>query len=143
MFIIEKLLVCAILLYEEIITKEYYWKVLDEVFLQNYNNEMLLYLECEKNIKEAIIYIRTHVDYLTLDYEIFGKFLMEELNKYYNQISDIHKFANRMYSLWESIPEIIQNDEPFFILSYADDPLSWGDEKQSIDIYESMLNYYK
>ena len=48
-----------------------------------------------------------------------------------------------MYSLWESLPGNIQNIEPFFTLSYADDPLSWGDEEQTRNIYEYMLNYYK
>lgn len=28
-------------------------------------------------------------------------------------------------------------------ICYADDPLSWGDEKQSREIYEEMLEYYE
>jgi len=34
----------------------------------------------------------------------------------------------------------IQDIEPFWTLSYADEPLSWGDEEH---INECMLNYYK
>lgn len=39
-------------------------------------------------------------------------------------------FASRMYSLWKNLPSNIQNQQPFFTLCYADDPLSWGDEKE-------------
>ncbi len=31
----------------------------------------------------------------------------------------------------------------FWTLSYADDPLSWGDEKQTSYTYERMLSYYR
>ncbi|MCI8403228.1 MAG: hypothetical protein HFI38_14250 [Lachnospiraceae bacterium] len=44
---------------------------------------------------------------------------------------------------WESLPGNIQNIEPFWILSYADDPLSWGDEEQTRNIYKQMLHYYE
>ena len=47
-----------------------------------------------------------------------------------------------MYLLWKSLPGEIQDKQPFFTLSYADDPLSWEDEKQTRFIYENMLNYY-
>ena len=47
-----------------------------------------------------------------------------------------------MYGLWESLPGNIQDIEPFWTLSYADEPLSWGDEEQTRDIYEYMLDYY-
>ena len=48
-----------------------------------------------------------------------------------------------MHSLWESLPENIQNIELFQALCYADDSLSWGDEDQTKNIYEYALNYYK
>lgn len=48
-----------------------------------------------------------------------------------------------MYSLWENLPGNIQDIEPFWTLSYADDSLSWGDEEQTRNIYEHILNYYK
>ena len=48
-----------------------------------------------------------------------------------------------MYSLWEVLPTTIQHKQPFYMLSYADDPLSWGDIEQSRSIYENVLNYYQ
>ena len=103
---------------------------------------ILLYLEWETDIKKAVIYIRTHIDYNSLDYNRFGKILMGKLKAVYENCSDIKYFASRMFGLWENLPGNIQDIEPFWILSYADDPLSWGDEEQTRDIYEYMLDYY-
>ena len=127
----EKLLVYAILLYEELITENEYNKWLDELFLNTPENDDLLYLEGETDIKKAIIYVRTHIDYQNLDLEWFGRILMSKLERIYVNCSDIKYFADRMYSLWESLPGNIQNIEPFWALCYADEPLSWGDEKQT------------
>lgn len=57
--------------------------------------------------------------------------------------ADIKQFANKMYSLWKNLPDKLQDEQPFFQLSYADDPLSWGDEKQTRSIYEKMFHYYE
>ena len=139
---IEELLVYAILLYEELITEDVYNKRLDELFLDNPENDDLLSLEWETNIENAVIYIRTHVDYKSIDYDEFGRILMSRLKVFYESCQDIKDYADRMYGLWESLPGNIQQIEPFFSLSYADEPLSWGDEEQTRGIYESMLNYY-
>ena len=132
----------AILFYEGLATAEEYGKRLDELFLQNPANEDLLYLEWERDIKKAVVYIRTHVDCNALDLEQFGRNLMEKLKPIYANSLDIKAFASQMYSLWESLPGNIQDMEPFWTLCYADDPLSWGDETQTRSIYEGMLNYY-
>ena len=137
----EEILVYLILLYEELVTENDYHKRLDELFLDNPEDDDLLYLEWETDIKKAVIYVRTHIDYNNLDCEQFGRVLMSKIKEIYKNYSDIRKFAERMYSLWESLPGNIQNTEPFWILSYADEPLSWGDEDQTRDIYEHMLNY--
>ena len=139
----EELLVYAILLDEELVTENEYIKRLDESFLNNPENDDLLYLEWETDIKKAIIYVRTHIDYKNLDLERFGRILMSKLKAVYVNCPNIKCFASRMYSLWESLPGNIQDIEPFWTLCYADDPLSWGDEKQTRNIYEHMLSYYK
>lgn len=138
----EELLVYAILLYEKLVTENEYNERLDELFLNNPENDELLYLEWETDIKKAVIYIRTRTNYNGLDYNRFGKILMGKLKPIYENYSDIKGFASRMFSLWESLPGNIQNIEPFWTLSYADEPLSWGDEEQTRDIYEHMLDYY-
>lgn len=139
----EELLVFALLLSEEIAAEDEYSKRLDELFLDDPKNDDLLYLECETSIKNAIIYIRAHVDYDDFDTERFGRFLMSRLRVFYRKASDIRDFVKRAYSLWQSLPESIQREDPFFALSYADDPLSWGDEEQTRRIYEQILSHYK
>lgn len=138
----EELLAYAILMYEEIISKEIYTSRLDELFLENPTDKILLELECDSNIQNAIIFIRTNVDYNNLDAAKFGKVLMNLLKEYYSKCEDIKTFADKMYSLWESFPGNIQDIEPFCTLSYADDPLSWGDEERTRELYEKALRYY-
>lgn len=141
--IMEELLVYAILLYEGLVTENEYNKRLDELFLTTPENDDLLYLEWETDISKAIIYVRTHIDYKNLNLEQFGRILMSKLKVVYKNCLDIKYFASQMYRLWESFPENIQNIEPFWTLCYADDPLAWGDEKQTRDIYGHMLSYYE
>lgn len=139
----EELLTYAILAYQEIITKESFQNKIDELFLADCENEILLNLECENNVKKQMLYIKENIDYDSFNYNKFGKILMCLIKEYYINCSNIEEFALHMYSLWESIPGNIQDKEPFKILSYADDPLSWGDKEQSKEIYKYMLNYYK
>ncbi|MCM1415062.1 MAG: hypothetical protein NC430_03955 [bacterium] len=144
----EELLVYAILLYEKFVTESEYAERLDKLFLSTPESDTLLYetlldLEWETDIKEAVIYMRTHFDYRNFDYEQFGRAFMSELRKFYADCTDIKCFANQMYDLWKNLPENIQTVEPFWTLSYAGDSLSWGDEKQARSLYEYVLNYYK
>jgi len=139
----EELLVYAILLNEELVAENEYSKRLDELFLNNPENDDLLYLEWETDIKKAVIYVRTNFDYNSFHMERFGRVLMSKLKEIYVDCSDIKYFASRMFRVWESLPGNIQNIEPFWTLSYADEPFSWGDEEQTRDIYECMLNYYE
>ena len=136
-------MIYAILLYEELATENEYNKRLDELFLSTPENDDLfndlLYLEWETDIKKAIIYVRTHIGQRCL----FGKVLMRKLKEIYENHLDIREFASRMFHLWEGLPGNLQNIEPFWTLSYADDPLSWGDEEQTRNIYERMLSYYR
>lgn len=139
----EELLTYAILLSEELGSESEYYKRLDELFLGNSESDDLLYLEWETDIKKAVIYMKTHIGYNNFDFNRFGKILMSKLEAIYTNCTDIKVFAKRMHSLWESLPENIQNIEPLQALCYADDSLSWGDEDQTKNIYEYVLNYYK
>ena len=139
----EEILIYAILLSEELIQESEYNNLLDKLFLTDPENDDLLYLEWEKDIKKALVYIRTHIDYNNFDFNQFGKILMCKLKVIYTNCTDFKLFSNQMYNLWLSLPENIQNIEPFQLLCYADDSLSWGDENQARNIYEYMLNYYE
>ena len=141
----EELLAYAILLYEDIVTEEEYQERLDALFLEHPDDRILLDLECETDIQEAVIYIRTQLDYgyIGLHPETFGRTLMKKLKDYYDRCTDLRQFGSKMYSVWESLPGRFYNQEPFWTLSYADDPLSWGDEEQTRSLYETMLSYYE
>lgn len=139
----EELLIDMFLSSEGLIPESEYKKRLDELFLSNPENNDLIYLEWETDIKKAILYVRTHINYNSFDSDQFGEILMSKLKVIYAECTDIKWFADRMYGVWESLPGNIQDTEPFLALCYADDPLSWGDEEQTQDIYERMLNYYK
>lgn len=139
----EEMLVYAVLLSEGLATENDYRKRLDELFLSTPENDDLLNLEWETDIKEAIIYVRTHIDYKNFDYERFGEIMMSKLEVCYKNCPDIKEFASQMYRLWERLPGNIQDIEPFFTLCYADEPLSYGDETQTRTIYEHMFDYYK
>ena len=138
----EEMLVYALLLCEKLATENEYHKRLNELFLNYPENDDLLYLEWESDMKKAIVYIRTHMDYNHLDLERFGRALMDKLKVIYENSCDIRYFASRMFNLWESLPGNIQNIEPFWTLSYGDYHLSWGEEEETRAIYEHMLNYY-
>ncbi len=115
---------------------------LDELFLQNPADIILLDLEFMSNdIEQSIVYIRTNINYDKFDYDIFGCILMKKLKEYYIN-TEIKRFAEHMYSLWETLPGHIQDKEPFFTLCYADDALSY-DEVQTRKLYEEMLTYYE
>lgn len=139
----EELLAYAYLLGMDLISEEIYEDKLNELFQENPTDEDLLELEFfNRNRKETVIYIRTHINYNDIDIDKFGRRLFVLLRPIYASM-DIYKFVKAMYSLWKDLPENLQMVKPFWILSYADDPLSWGDEKQCREIYEEMFDYYK
>ncbi len=55
---------------------------------------------------------------------------------------DITKFAPMLYNIWQFLWGDFKTPEPFFIMCYAEDPLSWGDEKQARELCEKMLSFY-
>lgn len=142
---LEELLAYALLCYEGIVTEGEYQQRLDALFLEHPDDRTLLDLECETDIQKTIIYVRTQLDYgyIGLHPETFGRTLMKKLRDYYSSCTDLRRFGSKMYSLWESLPGNLYKQEPFWTLSYADDPLSWGDEAQTRTLYEKMLNYYE
>ena len=79
-----------------------------------------------------------------INYDLFGKMLFSELKLFYfkNQM-DIQTFALKVRSIWWLLPNSIGQKEPFHAMSYLDEPLSWGDEKQTRELYEKMFEFYE
>ena len=140
---IERLLSYAILLKCGFITLDKYNEYLNEIFLQHSDNDLLLELQwCSTDTKKAINTILEHSREVEIDYDMFGKLFLDELKVIYIEM-EIHSFAEKAYAAWNLMPKSIDQIEPFWTLSYADDPLSWGDEKQTREIYEKMFSYYE
>ncbi len=138
----DELLLYAILICEGFDLEDEFQSCLDEIFLNNQNNDVLLELECMSNIKNQVIYIRANFDYNNINIESFGKLLMEKLNLAYHSMN-LRRFTGMMFSLWEALPGNIQDIEPFHTLTYGDEPLCYNDEQQSRLLIEKMLNYYE
>ena len=127
-------------------SSERYNALLDEKFLSDSENE--LYLELEEysaDILNSMGRFKRYWDYecSEFDRDLFGKQLFAGLKYTYDtnrfEISD---FGNRCCKLWHMLPGSIIETEPFHTLIYADDPLSWGDEVQTRELYESAFAYY-
>ncbi len=137
----EKLFVYAILCSVGYDVWNEYEKELDRLFLDNADNDEYLTLESMPH-KEAILHTISLMQEQPINRDIFGKELMTAIKPIYN-CSDIRNFGNNMYKVWKRHPSIIEyGEEPFFVLCYADDCLSYGDEKQCRDLYEAALSYY-
>lgn len=142
---VERLLSYAILLICGLSSLDKYNEYLDGIFLQYPDNDLLLELECcSSDAKTTVATIQKYSAEFEneLDYDIFGASLFRELKLAYEEM-DIKNFAKIAYLIWGLLPNCIEQVEPFWTLCYADDPLSWGDERQTRELYENMLNYYK
>ena len=126
-----------------IVTEEEYQNKLDEAFLADGENGILLELELNDDIWHAIALIEEQIDWNLIILEMFGKTLMSLIEEHYLKCPDKKEFGKKTYSLWGILPCAISSEDPFRILSYADEPLSWGDKEQSKGIYQGMFDFYK
>lgn len=124
-----------------------YSKTLDELFLSDVNNDLLLELEsCSYDYDTAFDILQRFWKYECKSFcvDTFGRCLTKDLKEVYeSNIHSIEEFGKKCYSLWQLIPKEFNIIEPFYTLSYADDPLSWGDEEQPRKIYEELFGFYK
>ena len=136
----EELIVEAFLCQIGCSNTENFESVLNRLFLEDSANEFLLDLE-QREYKDAILHLNSLIDTCTFDKDLFGKILMEKLRFLYSDM-ELAEFANKMYELWNLLPNSLAEENPFHILSYADDCLSYGDEKQCQELYERALKNY-
>jgi len=137
----EELIVYAVLCSVGYERYDEYREKLDQLFLQKPQDEVLLDLE-GRSYKDAMLHLVYWFNEIQLDIVQFGKKLMNKLREIYVAESNLEDFGKRAYRLWQYLPDELSKEEPFHILSYADDPLSWGDEKQCRELYEKALYYY-
>ena len=118
-----------------------YTEQLDKLFLEYPENEEYIYLEGPITPKEATLHIISIMSSIPFNTDIFGQTLMKLIAQVY-ATSDLKEFGKTMYSLWNRLPAAIIQKEPFWTFSYADDCLSFGDEKQCRELYEKAIHYY-
>lgn len=141
---VEQLLSYATLLSVGLMSVKEYNNILDELFLEMPEDSLLLDLEfVSSDISETISIINDYCLKRSVDYDVFGRSLMNALKKTYHEYgSNIENYTSAIYTLWGTLPLSIRSNEPFHTMCYAGDPLSWGDEKQSRELCEEMLHYY-
>lgn len=124
-----------------------YNEYLDRVFLETPDDEVLLELEeCSNNYKDTFARLKRYFEYEANSFDAykFGKTLFTGLETVYNSnLYDIVEYSKMTYKLWSLLPKTLYNEQPFWVLSYADDPLSWGDEEQTRAIYEEAFGFYR
>lgn len=139
----EILMACAVLLQAGLMARQEYQAVLDTLFME-YDSAELLELEwASSDTRKALALMRRYNESHPFDDRVFGRFLMEKLRAaYLDGGVDIQEFGRKGYAVWQLLPETVRQTEPFQILCYADDPLSWQDEPQARALYEKMFRYY-
>lgn len=138
----EELFACALLLIVGFPVEQAYTDCVDTLFAKDPENDLLTTLIWEQNLKNAVLRVQRGIDPMRLNRERFGKCLMALLKQKYLACTNYERFAQSAYSVWRLLPYEISKENPFFYLCYADDPLGFGDEKGSREIYEEAFNFY-
>lgn len=72
----------------------------------------------------------------------FGKQLFYGLAcAYHTERLSLEEFTRHCYALWRELPEQISKCVPFHVLSYADEPLAYGDEAQTKALLADAFAY--
>ena len=139
--VMEELFVYAVLYVVGYDKYNEYQETLDRLFINEPSNNELLHLE-EMECKDAMLHLIFLMQSSSFDQNAFGMHFMHSLKSIYFD-SNIYDFAPRMYKLWNYLPSPMDETEPFHTFCYADDCLSYGDERQCRVLYETALNYYE
>ena len=141
---IENLMAQSLLLNAGLISKEELIQVIDSDLIETPDSEILIDLEwCLSDVQKIISVIWQYVADHKVDYTIMGRVLLAKLKAEYSKKElDLYEFASKLNEIWSMLPESIQLIEPFWSMIYADEPLSWGDKKQTRKLYEKMFLFY-
>ncbi len=137
----EELIVYAVLWSIGYDNQDEYKEILNGLLIENPQDEVLLDLD-GRSYKDAMLHLYHFFMERQFDIEQFGKTLMCKLKEVYVAETNLEIFGKQMYKLWQCLPRELSEREPFDILCYADDPLSWGDESQSRELFEKAIYYY-
>ena len=143
----EELLACALLYQAGLFPAGPYRETLDFLFRDDPEDPLLLELEWTAKDMEASVSLLQDACARRMEGfspDRFGRMLMEGLRVIFEEEGmDLREFGRRAYRLWQLLPGPLQKQQPFWSLSYADGPMSWGDETQSRELYRDMLAFYQ
>ncbi len=125
-----------------------YNEVLDEFFMQDPDNELLLELEFLSNdIAKSWTFFHQYCvgeQHISYDFLKVGKVVFSHLEIILKSNKmEKSEFIKRGYKLWTFLPTHMYETDMFWILNVADDCLSIGDEEGAIDFYKKAFAYYK
>lgn len=142
----EELYAELLLWYVGVHSSDRYNVLLDAKFLKDSKNELYLELEgYSSDLLSSMGRFTRYWDYECDDFhpDLFGKQLFSGLKALYDTNTiEISDFGDRCRKLWRVLPDAICETAPFQALSYADEPLSWGDEVQTRQLYENAFAFY-
>lgn len=123
---------------------ENYDNILEDFFKDNLQNEIYLELKnISDNSMETFKYFENYFknNEMSFDEEKFETALMLGIKKEYAETDDITGFGSKCHDLWEELPEILSNKEPFLTLRYFDGYLD-ANEAKARKIMEKTLSDY-
>lgn len=125
-----------------------YERELDEMFLKDPENDVLLELEGLSGDKRGTLsMLARHINDNNEDE--FGKELLARLERYYAEIGDIMSFGRLADRLRETLIFVLPfetvNSEPYYSLDLAVEELDpgWGDEQRAREYFRLAFDYYK
>ena len=118
-----------------------YADALDRLLEKMPDNRFFNELEGVSGAKESADAILAGNGYPIISPDGFGRVLTKLLRQVYED-TEISAFANRLYSLWENLPDGIRHDQPSIKLCFASDPLFYGEEEPARRLVEDYLTCY-
>lgn len=133
----EKLVLWGVLLASGIASLEEYNAFLDDLFLENSEDELLLALEiCSQNKKDTVARL---LAIEPLDRESFARQLFADLEaRYRREDRTLEQWNDMMQRVWKVLPDW-QYEDPFYQLSYVGDEAEFRGEKDVREAYERMF----
>lgn len=149
----EKLTALLLLFLSGFGSAEPYFAELDRLFLESPDDSFLFELEdCLKDLREHWARVSECFAANIGGYDIknFGRELSGGVQEFFDEnVSTgkitLRKFGRMGYQLWLLLSDlnIDVHSDPYVVLCYADEPLDYGDEKQSLKLYRYFFDFYK
>lgn len=133
---------------------ESYFAELDRQFLERSDDALLFELEDRlKDLRGHWACVLRHFELgadENFDKKLFGGELSRGVERFFDDNvgtgkMTLKKFGMLGYKLWLLLSDLNfdVHGDPFVILCYADEPLDYGDERQSLELYRYFFDFYK